>query len=84
MTTPFTTQTSGHVVSVNIYVKSDGKTVCTETDKDVAELKHAAGERITEAQKASLIFPSGTPEPIPDAEQRASEPQDAQARRKGK
>jgi hypothetical protein len=87
MTKPFTTQVVGHEVTQHIYVKGDGRTVCSETDKDVAELKHVPGERITEAQLARLIFPGAArTESLPDSEQRsASEVPDAANRRsKGK
>ncbi len=82
MTKPFTTQIVGHEVTAHIYVKADGRTVCAETDKDVASLAYARGERITEAQKAALIFPgAASADPVPDAGERASEVlQDAEKR----
>lgn len=73
MKPPFTTSNTGHTVTVNIYVKADGRTVCGSTEKGVAELKYSAGTQITEAQKNALIFPGATPEPTPDAEQRSAE-----------
>jgi hypothetical protein len=73
MTKPFTTQIIGHDVTESIYVKADGRTVCSETDKDVASMAHAKGDRITEAQKARLIFPRPSATEIPDAGERSAD-----------
>ncbi len=73
MTKPFTTQVVGHDVTQSIYVKADGRTVCEETDKDVASMAFAKGDRITEAQKAHLIFPGTGATEIPDAGERSAD-----------
>jgi hypothetical protein len=77
--------TSGYRVTANIYVKRDGKTVCANTDKDVAFLKYATGEGITEGQHAALIFPNvRVAEPVPDAATRSGSIADAETRRGGR
>lgn len=73
--------TANFKVKEPIYVKADGKTVCSPTDKAVAFLKHGIGSVITPAQHAALIFPdAAAPEPVPDAEQRSAELPDADKR----
>jgi|GEM_PF-5773256 len=84
MTKPFETVNSGHTVTVDIYVKADGRTVCSSTDKAVAEMKYAKGDRITEAQKAALIFPGAKSDPIPDASERSAEVIPDAEKRRGK
>ncbi len=73
MTKPFTTQIVGHDVTQSIYVKADGRTVCSETDKDVASMVFTKGDRITEAQRSALIFPGGNTDEIPDASKRSAD-----------
>lgn len=85
MTKKFTTQIVGHEVAESIYVKADGRTVCDEKDKDVAQMKYAKGDRLTEAQVAGLIFPRAGAEPVPDAAARAADTiPDADTRAGGK
>lgn len=73
MTKPFTTQIVGHEVIEAIYVKADGRTVCAEDHKDVAQMKYAKGDRLTEAQVAGLIFPKAGAESVSDADKRSAE-----------
>lgn len=81
MTEKLETVTSNFRCKENIYVKSDGKTVCGATDKEVAFLKHGINSVISPAQHAALIFPdTAAPEPVPDAEQRSAELPDAEKR----
>lgn len=86
MKSPFATTTNtGHTVTSHIYVKADGKTVCDSTDKEVAEMKYAAGTILTEAQKNALVFPGQSAESVPDAEHRsAKHVPDAERRHPGK
>lgn len=75
---------TGFEVTENVYVKGDGRTVCAATDKDVAALKFARGERISAAQHAALIFPRRA-EPLPDSSNRSYPTlPDTEKRRRGR
>lgn len=85
MLKPFTKQIVGHEVIEPIYVKADGRTVCGETDKDVASMRYAKGDRLTESEVASLIFPgAGKPEPLPDSVDRGADTIPDAEKRRGK